>query len=502
MAFLSPSVRTFPLTANPLAAALLGGASTGNDAGYIYGANAPGGVNTIPFSAPSSQPLAPMAAPPPTSTASGDPNLMPQSRINTLAYLLKNQTPVDYSTVRSPMEGLAKALTSGVQGWEASQLYQGEQGRKVAQAQTMADLLAGPATSADGTPNQKNQVLKSLLVSGAVDPTALATPMAMALGMPRPLQFGQIGTNITGQNTYGFIDPVNRQVTPVNPDTGSVDLTGGTTENSTGQGVAGGSEAKPGAVYNKLPAAWQDMAKAIYEGRSPPLTGYILRTPQGIAISSGIYDYAAMQGKPYDATKWTQRNSFTTTMNGARQMRLSQSLDTLGQSIPLTKQLIDQWDANSALGPLNAARLKLAEQGALGQQAQSIATQLDHQIAQINADQAVVFMGGNSPTDSAFQLAEKSLNPEGWSSQTLRDNLALVESNIAYRKYAQQNVAPAGFNEATGQPPPPEAYVPAAGRGGAAVPPPNGQSFQEGQTATGPNGARIIFQGGQWVPMK
>lgn len=27
-------------------------------------------------------------------------------------------------------------------------------------------------------------------------------------------------------------------------------------------------------------------------------------------------------------------------------------------------------------------------------------------------------------------------------------------------------------------------------------------SFQEGQTATGPNGARIIFRGGQWVPMQ
>jgi hypothetical protein len=210
---------------------------------------------------------------------------------------------------------------------------------------------------------------------------------------------------------------------------------------------------------------------------------------------------------------------YFSSMNSSQQIRIRQNMDTLSQSLPMVQQLADQWDAGN-FKPLNRATLALAIQGGMGPQAQSIATQLQHQISQVQAELAGVFMGGNSPTDAAFQLAAHSLSGD-WSAQTLRDNLKLVDENLRYRRNALTNagaVEPADTSSYGVAPPVQEAQppaVPAYQRGGPPNPPaPNdsGPSRVRNPAIPGANapvravnprtGQRIELQNGKWVPVQ
>lgn len=132
-------------------------------------------VNTVSFTAPGSA-SAPLGG----------------ARAEQLAYLLKNQPQVDYSSVQSPLEGLAKMLTSGIQGWEAGAVARSNEGKRTAQAQSLADLLA-PPINPDGTPNPKNRQLVGLLSSGALSPDSFGDEVATKLGFGKaaaPIKLG------------------------------------------------------------------------------------------------------------------------------------------------------------------------------------------------------------------------------------------------------------------------------------------------------------------------
>ena len=86
-----------------------------------------------------------------------------------------------------------------------------------------------------------------------------------------------------------------------------------------------------------------------------------------------------------------------------------------------------------------------AKNGAYGQNAASIATQLDGQITDVTSELGNVYMGGNSPTDHALQLAGKNLQAN-WSEKVLLDMTKLARTNLQYRRNSMDSVGAAGLS--------------------------------------------------------
>ena len=140
-------------------------------------------INPISFTAPNTTP--------------GAPPVAPRSRSELLAYMLEKGSPAtpDYSSVQSPVEGFAKALTSGLQGYMANKAIKGEEAQKQQRANAIADLLFGP--TAEGAPDPRRDQLASLLSSGAVGPDAFGSSIATKLGLGAPPEPTTLGAGET-----------------------------------------------------------------------------------------------------------------------------------------------------------------------------------------------------------------------------------------------------------------------------------------------------------------
>lgn len=176
---------------------------------------------------------------------------------------------------------------------------------------------------------------------------------------------------------------------------------------------------------------------AIIRGEQAPTTTGLYKHGAAVRayLASQGYDMAAA-ALDYDATK-----KHLASMNSTQQLRLEQATSMVEQSLPKVEELADAWNAGG-FPTLNSAQLTLALQGALGPEANSIATQLKAQIDDVTSELGTVYKGGNSSTDESLKLAHSQLNAE-WSEQTLRDAIALIKTNIQYRKnsIAQAKVA-------------------------------------------------------------
>jgi hypothetical protein len=161
-------------------------------------------------------------------------------------------------------------------------------------------------------------------------------------------------------------------------------------------------------------------------------------------------DYTALLAeahrKGYDlssaATDWVATQKHVSTLNNNQQTKLMQAISTASQSVDVIDELATQWDAGK-YPALNSVTLKLAQGGALGPKAQTIATQLDGQITDVTSELANVFMGGGTPTDTALKLASKNLNAN-WSKQTLHDMTELTRKNLQIRSNSMKNVGVQG----------------------------------------------------------
>lgn len=170
------------------------------------------------------------------------------------------------------------------------------------------------------------------------------------------------------------------------------------------------------------------IADAIVSGRQPP-------------VVTGLYGKTAsvraeLERRGYDYTKANQDFTATTkllaTLNGAQQTRLREAINQVDESIGLTKQLADEWNAGG-YPILTKARLKLAKNGVFGADAQSLATRLEAQIADIQSELGTVYKGGNTSTDESLKLAASQLSAD-WSKKTFDDAIDLARKNIQYRK--------------------------------------------------------------------
>jgi hypothetical protein len=174
-------------------------------------------------------------------------------------------------------------------------------------------------------------------------------------------------------------------------------------------------------------AAAKEIAGAIISGNQPP-------------SMTGLYKYsgpvrAELAKQGYDLTKasqdWTATSRLLSTMNGPQQIRLRQATQQVADQVKNVRSLADAWNAGG-FKPLNSVTRKAAEQGLLGPQAQSIVTKLNAAVADMTAELGTVYMGGNSPTDHAMELASKNLDTD-WSDSTLQDNLDQIDKNLSIR---------------------------------------------------------------------
>lgn len=206
------------------------------------------------------------------------------------------------------------------------------------------------------------------------------------------------------------------------------------------------------------------IADAIINGEQPPeMTGlYRLAGPVKASLAK----------KGYDLTKatidWKATTRHLQSMNSTQQLRLRQAAETAYHSLDVIDDLAKQWQGGK-FPALNKVQLAAAKQGALGPQAQTIATQLEAQISDLTSELGNVYMGGNSPTDHALGLASKNLSAN-WSFATLQDMTKLARTNLRIRLNSMQSIGPAGVSTT-----PPAA--PAPNTEPVKVTAPNGRSY-------------------------
>jgi hypothetical protein len=177
----------------------------------------------------------------------------------------------------------------------------------------------------------------------------------------------------------------------------------------------------------------EQIAQAVVVGQQPPDLRNL-----GMRWSGPVR--AALARAGYDLTKAQMDYAGTTarirSMNGAQQIRLRQAIGAMPDMLDKIEGLGQQWQASGRNGQfpiLNRANLTLARNGAYGQQAQQIAVQLDAEIADVSADLATIYRGGNTATDAALEHADQQFSSD-WSWPTLKAGLDLARANIRYRQ--------------------------------------------------------------------
>lgn len=210
------------------------------------------------------------------------------------------------------------------------------------------------------------------------------------------------------------------------------------------QGSGGGGSAPDANV--------EAIADAIVQGLQPPtMTGLYGKTAavraalarRGYNLTNATLDY--------DATK-----RHFATLNGPQQTRLRQAANTAMHSLDVVEELSNKWQGG-AFPLLNKGRLAAATNGVLGPEAQVLATQLTAVITDVTSELGNVYMGGNSPTDHALQLAAKNLS-EDWSLPQLKAALDLARTNLTIRQNAIRNSGTISQSGGYGQGKPPKRY--------------------------------------------
>ncbi len=183
------------------------------------------------------------------------------------------------------------------------------------------------------------------------------------------------------------------------------------------------------------------VAKAIIDGKQPPvLTGL------GVRMQGPVRAELARQG--YDLTAasqdWLATQRLYSTLNGPTQSRMRQATGQVKETLPLLRNLAEEWNAGG-FPVLNAANRQLAESGALGPEANRIITQLKSAVADVTGEMGNVLMGGNAPTDHALQLAAQNLSAD-WSYPTFTAALNQMDSLLTFRQNAL-NLGTAGISK-------------------------------------------------------
>lgn len=162
---------------------------------------------------------------------------------------------------------------------------------------------------------------------------------------------------------------------------------------------------------------------------------------------------AELDRRGYDLAKaqldWKATNSWISSQNAQAQLRIRQATEFAFESLDLIDQLNDNLStklgsARSEKYPRwNKAALAAAREGLLGKESQQAANNLEIQIADLQAEIATVYKGGNSPTDIGLKRAQDILSGN-WTRETLKSAVELSRTNLKYRLNSIRNTGVAG----------------------------------------------------------
>jgi hypothetical protein len=169
------------------------------------------------------------------------------------------------------------------------------------------------------------------------------------------------------------------------------------------------------------------IADAVCRGEQPPtLTG--LRKYTGLVRE----EMAKLGCDLTESTQdWNAINKHISTLNSAGQLRMRQATTFAYHSLDLVEKFAKEWDAGQ-FPALNNVRMESAMAGALGPEAQRIATNLNSTITDLVSELATVYRGGLSSTDSSIALAAENLKTE-WSKEVLLSGIQLMRDTLQIR---------------------------------------------------------------------
>ncbi len=234
----------------------------------------------------------------------------------------------------------------------------------------------------------------------------------------------------------------------------------------------------------------KDIADAIVNGDQPPVLTGLYR------MAGPVRAELARQGFPLaKATEdWNATQKYLSTLNGAQQVRLRQAVNFTSDSLPLIKDLYDQWQKTglpTGFKDYNKAALIAASH--LPGKTGSIATNLISQIADLTSELGTVYKGGNSSTDETLKLAATNLSGD-WNQQTFSDAYDRINKNLKIRKNSISTGQAAGVgqdNQYTPSSEKPQQF--AVPSGAPTAPKEDGHKLKQGGNVI------AISKGGQWV---
>lgn len=136
---------------------------------------------------------------------------------------------------------------------------------------------------------------------------------------------------------------------------------------------------------------------------------------------------------------WIAIKTATKSMNNPQQLRMRQALESVQQSIPQLRQLSEEFD-RSNWRPVSSTQLRLALTGT-DPSKRDLATRYIAQIRLMQDELAQGFMGGNSPTDRAFNLTVDILDPK-YGGKQMSAALDQLETNLGIRMNAIRSTPP------------------------------------------------------------
>jgi len=153
---------------------------------------------------------------------------------------------------------------------------------------------------------------------------------------------------------------------------------------------------------------------------------------QGFDLSKAVNNFVA-----------TQRA--ITSLNSTQQIRLTENISKATEMLPRIESLNDALESEmksfskGKVQLINRGLMSAAKNGAYGDNAKTLATQLDAQIADFTSDLGNVYMGGNAPTDRGLELASKNLNSD-WDKKTFKGAVDQARYNLNLANSARNDL--------------------------------------------------------------
>ncbi len=339
---------------------------------------------------------------------------------------------------------------------------------------------------------QQQGLYTALRQKGVDHPTAIAamaSPEIMKeLGQFKQPQFvPNIGSDKFGQPRPGFIDPRTQTATLPN-------MAGGAAVPQTG----GGDPSLTGEDYlNSLDKGTGAQVKAMLEGRMSPPSGMAAKTPYW----QRMLDMAASAEPGFDLTKWTQRQAGNKDFYGGG--KSAEMVRAANQTIHHVGELIGSMDKlSNTQSPQYNAVGNYINTNVLGKGAVTEFLPNAHAVAE---EMSKVFKGANL-SDAEIHQWEKSLN-ENMSPEQQRASVGKLMTLLNGSLSALETKRRSSLGDALSDQKGPlldkesQHTLDKVNKwiGGESVAP---AAKAAPQTATGPNGQKLILRGNQWVPIK